>query len=98
MSRADKKVEKWLKNPPKDAPKEEALGIIKRFFPGQYRQKSGSHVVIRDDMLIGLVGYGPAGDFDIPIKRGQSVKGYYLKKLAKTIKLLEEMGKWKKDA
>lgn len=95
MSRADKKLGKWLNNPPTDAPKAEVLAIIRRFFPGQYEQKSGSHIVIQDDRLIGIPDYGPRGDFDIPIKGGQRVKGYYLKKLALTIKLLEEIKEWK---
>ena len=95
MSRADKKLKRWFNNPPKDVPKEEVLAIVKRFFPGQHKQKSGSHIVIQDDRLIGIPGYGPEGDFDIPIKGGQRVKGFYLKRLASTIKLLEEIKEWK---
>jgi hypothetical protein len=90
MSQVNKTLNKWRKNPPTDAPKDEVLAIIKRFFAGQYRQTSGSHVVIQDDRLIGIDGYGPAGDFDVPIKGGQRVKGVYLRKLALTIELLEE--------
>jgi len=67
---------------------------ITRFFPGQYEQKSGAHIVIQDDRLKGIPGYGPEGDFDIPFKGGQRIKGFYLKRLARTIKLLEEMEEW----
>lgn len=41
--------------------------------------------------MIGVEGYGPDGDFDVVIKGGQVVKGYYLKKLAQTITLLKEL-------
>lgn len=91
MSKVEKILKRWLTNTPKDAPKDKVIGLIKRFFPGQYKQESGSHIVIQDDRLIGIGGYGPEGDFDIPIKGGQKVKGWYLKKLAQTIKLLGEM-------
>ena len=33
----------------------------------------------------------PAGDFDIAVKGGKRVKKYYLKKLAQTITLIEEL-------
>ena len=91
MTKVDKTLEKWLKNPPKEAPRGEVLAIIKRFFPGQYETKRGSHIVIRDERLVGLRDYGPDGSFDIPVKGGQKVKGFYLKRVARTIKLLEEM-------
>ena len=91
MSKVDKTLKKWLTNTPKDVPKDRVIALIKRFFPGQYRQEGGSHIVIQDDRLIGIHGYGLEGDFDIPTKGGQKVKGFYLKKLAHTIKLLGEM-------
>jgi len=72
-------------------PERRGHGNHKGVFPGQYELKSGSHIVIQDERLIGVHGYGPNGDFDILVKGGQRVKGYYLKKLAQTIKLLEEI-------
>ena len=91
MARVDKILEKWRNNPPKEAPKERVLSILKRYFPKNYEEKPGSHIVIRDDRLKGMPDYGPDGTFDVPVKGGQKVKGYYLKRLARTIKLLEEM-------
>lgn len=91
MTKVDKTLERWLKNPPKEVPKERVLAIIERFFPGQHETKRGSHIVIRDKRLVGIGDYGPDGSFDIPVKGGQKVKGFYLKRLAGTIKLLEEM-------
>ncbi len=91
MTKVDKTLEKWLKNPPQEVPKRRVLAVVERFFPGQYETKSGSHIVIRHEKLIGIQEYGPDGSFDIPVKGGQKVKGFYLKKLARTIRLLEEM-------
>ena len=79
------------KNPPTDTPKDSVISLLDRFFNGQYEFKSGSHIVVRDDRLKDLPDYGPDGSFDIPIKGGQRVKGYYLNRLARTIRLLEEM-------
>ena len=93
MSKVDKILERWLQNTPTDEPKDRVIAIIDRFFPGQWKQEKSSHVVIQDSRLIGIPSYGPAGDFDIPVKGGQRVKGYYLKKLAQTIKLLGDMEK-----
>lgn len=93
MSQVQKTLDKWLNNTPKEVPKEKVLAMLERFFNGQYEEKGGSHIPVQDDRLIGLPGYGPAGDFSIVIKGGQKVKGYNLKKLATTIMLLEAMKK-----
>jgi len=61
------------------------------FFDGQYSQSSSSHIIIQDDRLRGIIGYGPAGDFTVCVTGGQRVKGRYLKRLALTIELLEEL-------
>ncbi|MBW1896650.1 MAG: hypothetical protein JRI47_06295 [Deltaproteobacteria bacterium] len=91
MSKYDKKLKKWLENTPTDVPKQQVVAVLDRCFSGQWRFLRGSHIVVQDDRLIGYPGYGPEGDFDIPVKGGQKVKGVYLKRLAQTIKLLEEM-------
>jgi hypothetical protein len=92
MTTVKKTLEKWLNNTPKYEPKSKVLAVLKRFFPGQYEQKSGSHIVIQDDKLkLFPDKYGPNGEFHIVITGGQRVKGFYLKDLAKTIKLLEEL-------
>jgi hypothetical protein len=91
MSRVDKKIEKWLKNTPTDEPVDSVKAIIERFFSGQHSLSSGSHIVIQDDRLKGVQGYGPAGDFTVCVSKGKRVKGRYLYRLAHTIKLLEEL-------
>jgi len=91
MAKIQKKLEKWLENTPTEVPVNEVEAVLTRFFPGQYERKAGSHIVVRDPRLKGLPDYGPSGDFTIPVKRGQKVKGYYLKDLVKTIKFLKEL-------
>lgn len=93
MTKVDKLLDKWLENTPTDAPIDSVKAILDRFFPNHWDQKGSSHIVVWDKKLIGLPGYGPKGDFSIPVKGGQKVKGFYLKRLSATIKLLEETGK-----
>jgi len=91
MAKVDKILDKWLNNTPTDESIERVRAIIERFFSGQHSQSSGSHIIIQDDRLKGFHDYGPAGDFAVVVKGGQRVKGRYLKRLAMTIKLLEEL-------
>ena len=91
MTRVEKKLDRWIDNTPKDAPKDEVLSMLDRFFPDRYEMKSGSHIVVRDSRLKGIPDYGPDGDFDIPVQGGQRVKGFYLKKLAQAIRFLQEI-------
>ena len=91
MAKVEKILDKWLNNTPTDEPIEKVNAIIERFFSGQYSQSSSSHIVIQDDRLKGFHDYGPAGDFTVIVKSGQRVKGRYLRRLALTIKLLEEL-------
>lgn len=91
MSKVDKLLDKWLNNTPTDAPVNSVIAMIDRFFPDQWEQKGSSHIIVWDKKLIGVPEYGPKGDFAIPVKGGQKVKKFYLKRLSSTIKLLEEI-------
>ncbi len=90
MSKAEKRLKKWKNNTPKQVPRHEVEAMLDRYFPGEWEFKSGSHIVVTNEDLKGVEDYGPDGDFDIPIKGGQQVKGVYLKKLVYTIDLLKE--------
>lgn len=86
MSKIEKKLNKWLNNTPKEAPKKEVLAVIKRFFD-DWSHGTGSHIAIHDDRLKGH----PKcfnGDFTVVVKGGQKVPGQYLKRLAKIIEFL----------
>lgn len=92
MSKADKTIKKWLNNTPTDAPIDRVTPILDRFFgKDHYEKKSGSHIVVSDERLKGVEGYGPDGDFSVPVKSGQKVKGCYLKRIAQTIDYLRSL-------
>ena len=97
MSKAEKTLEKWLDNTPKEEPIDKVEAFIKRHFPDQHNQDSSSHIVITDELLKGIPGFGPMGDFSVPVKGGQKVKGYYLRMLAETVRLLQELRGTKKE-
>jgi hypothetical protein len=92
MAKVEKRLKKWLENPPTETPVDQVKAVLERYFAGQYETKSGSHIVVRHDRLKGAPDFGPEGDFVIPVKRGQKVKGVYLKRLARAIQLAEEAG------
>ncbi len=89
MTRHDKKIDKWLRSTPKEAPVESVLAVLDRYFSGRYERKSGSHIVVRDERLWGVEGLGADGQFVLAVKRGQAVKGVYLKKIAAAIEILK---------
>lgn len=94
MSKVDKRLNKWLDNTPVDAPVSEVIGILDRFFDGLYSNPKGgsSHYVVRDERLKAFPDlYGHNGEFTVPVKGGQKVKGVYLKRLSQTIKLIKEL-------
>ncbi len=91
MGRAEKRLQKWLDNPPKDAPVDEVRAVLDRHFHGKIRSASGSHIVVADERLAHYSGFEPFGEFAIPVKGGQRVKGYYLQRLARAVKIAEEL-------
>lgn len=99
MSKREKRLEKWKNNPPKEAPIDEVVGIIRYFFPQQFDEKrTGSHRFrIKHKLLIEHPDYGPDGGFDIPVKGGQKVKGVYLKLLAQAVEVVAEFNNKEQD-
>lgn len=90
MSRIDKKLEKWGTKPSTDAPVDEVVAVLDRFFDGCYENKAGSHIVVRHEKLVGVSDFGPMGELTIAVKGGQRVKGIYLKRLVLAIEILRE--------
>lgn len=92
MPKIEKKLQKW-RNSRQDVPKEELISVLNYYFPDMwtYGGKTGSHIYkISHPKLKGLLEYGLDGEFVIPVSGGQRVKHFYLKKLIKTIELVEE--------
>ncbi|RKY76626.1 hypothetical protein DRQ15_04030 [candidate division KSB1 bacterium] len=83
MSKLTKKLNRWKFNTPKEIPREEVVAVLKRFFTVE--AKGGSHLYCKHEKLIGIEGYGPDGSFQIPIKGGQQVLGFYLKMIVTAI-------------
>jgi len=91
MGRLEKRINKWLNSPPFDAPAEEVQAVLKSHFPGRFRRKPGSNIVVRDERLRFSHGFEPFGEFTIPVSGGQRVKGRYLQRLARAIRIIEEL-------
>lgn len=89
MSKADKKIEKWQNNPPTDERIDAVEAALKRFLPGHYEKKPGSHIIVRHESLKNVEDFGPLGELAIPVKGGQKVKGFYLRRLALAINLIK---------
>jgi hypothetical protein len=91
MGKREKLVQKWLTNPPKDAPVDQVEAILRHYFRDKLRTKTGSHRVVRDERLAIYAGFEPNGQFSIAIKGGQRVLGCYLQTLARAIQIIEEI-------
>jgi|AntAceMinimDraft_17_1070374.scaffolds.fasta_scaffold204868_2 hypothetical protein len=90
MTKREKRLTRWLNNPPSEVPRDQVIAMIDYYFPDQYEWDDGSHIVVNDERLRGISGFGPEGDFTVVIKSGKSVKGLYLKRLATAIQYLSE--------
>ncbi|MDM8548713.1 hypothetical protein QUF72_01495 [Desulfobacterales bacterium HSG2] len=88
----EKLIMGWRRRVPVEVLRNQLIAVLEKYFPGQYTWRGGSHIVVQDDNLKGLEDYGSEGDFSIPVKSGKKVKRYYIKRLVKTIDLLEQMG------
>jgi len=91
MSKILKILEKW-KHRKQPAPKHEVIAVLNRYFPENYKFKSGSHIVVWHPLLKGLQEYGAKGEFTIVIESGKRVKHIYLRRLLAVIEYLSEMG------
>lgn len=93
MSNA-KLIDKWLTATPSDAP----VGVVRNVLVDALGsdaicQNTGdSHQLrVKHSALAGMPGFGPYGHLSVPVKNGQTVKGYYLRRIAQAIRRLEEV-------
>ena len=94
MGKPEKLLKKWRLNRPKEARFQEVKTVLNAYFPGMWEEKSGSHIVVRHELLIGISVFGPKGEFNVVKKHGQKVKGHYLKDILKVISIIEERKKY----
>lgn len=99
MSKIEKTLQKW-KNSKQEVRKEEIEPVLNNYFPNMwtYGGSTGSHIYkITHPRLAGISGYGPNGEFTIPVTGGQRIKHWYIKKLLKAIEIITEGNEtWKK--
>ncbi len=88
MTKRQKILDKWELNTPQYAKIDEVLAILDRFFPGSRRQR-GSHIIVEDERLKQLNDIALLGVLTVPVKGGQQVKGFYLKRIAEAIKHIQ---------
>ncbi len=94
MTTADKLYSEWLQNPPTEARFREVKKLLDYYFPGEWTEKRGSHIVVKSERLKELIEKenmpGITWIFTIPRKKGRKVKGTYIKRLLEYIQILEE--------
>ncbi len=90
MGKPEKFLKKWRENKPKEVRFQEVKTVLDAYFPNMWEQKSGSHIVVRHEALIGIPPFGLKGEFTVAKKGGQHVKGFYLKSILKAIEIIEE--------
>ncbi len=92
MGKGQKLLDQWADNPPKEARVQDVETFLNTYFPDMWDQKKSSHIVVRCEALKAFPNYQPYGELSVPVKGGQKVKGFYIKKLIKAVQLLTELG------
>ena len=90
MGKPQKILNKWRENRPKEVRIREVKTVLNAYFPGCWEQKSGSHIVVRHESLKNIPDFGPQGEFTVPVKGGQQVKGFYLKTISLAVDIIAE--------
>jgi len=91
MGKTEKRLKAWLNNPPTEEGVDAVHAVLKRYFPGKFESKGGSHIVLRDERLAVFSGFEPYGELSIPIKGGRRVKRRYLQRLAQAVEIVTEL-------
>ncbi len=90
MGKSVKFLKRWRENRPKEVRFREVKTVLDTYFPGMWEEKTGSHIIVKHELLISIAGFGPKGEFTVVKKHGQKVKGHYLKVILKAIDIIEE--------
>lgn len=91
MGKAEKLLEKWGKDVPKEARLQEVKTFLNYFFPDMWDQDRTSHIVVRCDALRAFPDYQPYGEISVPVKGGKKVRGVYVKALIRAVLLIQEL-------
>lgn len=90
MGKPEKFLRKWRQNRPREVNCQEVKTVLDAYFPGLWKQKTGSHIVVRHECLKSELTFGPDGEFTVAVKSGQKVKGHYLKTILRAIDIIIE--------
>ncbi len=90
MGKPEKLLRKWRGNRPVEVRVQDVKTILNAFFPSEWDWTSGSHIVVRSEILKKFPDYQPFGELTIPVKKGQKVKGFYIKELITAINIIQE--------
>ena len=94
MGRRDKLLAGWRQKPNPEAEVETVEAILSHYFvEGFTKAEGGSHQLrISHPSLYGHPHFA-FGMLSIPVKSGQSVRGFYLKRIAEAIAVMQEAQK-----
>ena len=90
MGRREKLLEAWRQKPNPEAEVESVEAILKYYFADTFtKAEGGSHQLrVSHPALYGHPHF-IGGGLSVPVKGGQSVKGFYLKRIAEAIALMD---------
>ncbi len=91
MGKAEKLLDKWDGNIPKEARVRDVETFLNHFFNGMWDQEGSSHIVVRCGALMGFPDYQPYGEISVPVKGGKKVKGRYIKSLVRAVHLIQDL-------
>jgi hypothetical protein len=91
IGRREKIVEAWAKKPNPEADVESVEAILRHYFKDAFtKAEGGSHQLrVSHPTLYGHPHF-VGGTLSVPVRGGQGVKGFYLKRIAEAISILEE--------
>ena len=92
MGKAQRLFEQWTDHIPREARVQHVKTFLDFYFPGMWDHKGSSHMIVRCEALKAFPDYQPYGEISVPVKGGQTVKGFYIKKLLTAVRLLTELG------
>ncbi len=98
MSKRDKLLAAWKTQPQPDASVETVEAVLLRYFPdGFSKATGGSHQLRVSHPALFAHPHFVGGTLSIPVKGGQSVKPFYLKRIVEAIQIVQDADEDKKD-
>ncbi len=91
MSKTDKLLAAWKNQPQLDATVETVEAVLIRYFPSGFSKATGSSHQLRvSHPALFAHPHFVGGTLSVPVKGGQSVKPFYLKRIVEAIAIVQE--------